>query len=80
MDTGRVTTVTPPTPQLLKVVGLGKSSKGNFGKVPAATEVATTVKDTPVSSVTESKRREEHRVLRTRRKGRSLTLFTSTRF
>lgn len=57
MDTGRVTTVTPPTPQLLKVVGLGKSSKGNFGKVPAATEVATTVKDTPVSSVTESKRR-----------------------
>ena len=40
MDSGTVSTVTPPTPQLLKVVGLTKSSKGEYGRVPAAKEVA----------------------------------------
>ena len=44
------------TPQLLKIVGLTKSSKGVFGRVPAAKEVATAVKETLASSATESKR------------------------
>ena len=56
MDSGTVSTVTPPTPQLLKIVGLTKSSKGVFGRVPAAKEVATAVKETLASSATESKR------------------------